>query len=370
MSAATSERSLNRQIVLEEDEYTDALSQIIARDFFPSLVHLDATNSYLDAVYSQNPHLISATVRRLQELSSTPSATARRPFQTPSQTPYAGDPSDTPLRTPGGNRGECPSKRAKFDTGISLDTFQARYTSEDNSSFTQILDEENRKRKESWAWAWDAQKRVEAQRERMLERREMMMIEGPQAAGVREKFLIEIPMPAGLITEGGENSEQNDEAEPEEDSGKGKELAKTQDMREDIDPLAPKKDTREAGVDGWKFKVCPPLPPHSHSLRLNHIRRHETRSCLPPMPTSLHIIPPLLAATPKVILEQSSTRTLDCLRKTKTHRRLVACLLPQAPLVVALMQQLRAHPVSHVALRSHLQNIYGSYRPPKVTQKQ
>jgi len=145
-----STRSLNYQQVLEEDEYTAALSSIIARDFFPSLVHLDATNEYLDAVSSRDPHLISASVRRLQEVNDTPATYRGRPWQTPSATPYGAGPSETPLRTP---RGEPVAKRPRFDTNMSLDDFQARYTSEDNASFTQIMDDENRKRKERWGWA-------------------------------------------------------------------------------------------------------------------------------------------------------------------------------------------------------------------------
>jgi protein DGCR14 len=257
------ERSLNRQVVLEEDEYTAALSHIIARDFFPSLVHLDATNDYLDALHSRDPHLIDASVRRLEEISSTPSATRHRAsYQTPSQTPYRGGPSETPFRT---LRGEPPAKRARYDTEISLDTFQARYTSEDNSSFTQILDEENRKRKERWAWAWDAQKRVEEQRERLIEGRERMLIEAAPVVGVREKFMIEVPTPAGLITDGqvdeekGEEEEVEAQLQEEEVSGKGKEVVIMDKEREEdleVDVMAPKKDTRSAGVDGWKFKVC------------------------------------------------------------------------------------------------------------------
>ena len=174
------ERSLNRQVVLEEDEYTEALSHIIARDFFPSLIHLDTTN-------------------------------------------------ETPLLS-----------KSK---DLSLDTFQARYTSEDNSSFTQILDEENRVRKEKWAWAWEAQKRVEQQQDKMIERRETMLIEPPPVVGVKEKFTIEFPKPAGLITEG------LDSLPLVPASGNvSKDIAS-------LDVMAPQKDTRLAGVDGWKFKV-------------------------------------------------------------------------------------------------------------------
>lgn len=247
------ERSLNRQVVLEEDEYTAALSHIVARDFFPSLVHLDATNNYLDALDSRNPHLIQASVRRLEEVGNTPLTASRRhlPYQTPSQTPFGYGPSDTPLRTP---RGEAPAKRVKYDTNLSLDEFQAKYTSEDNSSFTQILEDENRKRKERYGWAWQAQQRVESQRDRMLEAREKMLIEAPPVTGVRERFKIEAPVPVGLLTDGSEIT-GGVESTSQED-GKGKEvMLHSSSTEEEVDVLAPRKDTRPAGVDGWKFKV-------------------------------------------------------------------------------------------------------------------
>ncbi|KAL5518826.1 hypothetical protein ACEPAH_509 [Sanghuangporus vaninii] len=264
-------RSLDRQVVLEEDEYTEALSHIIRRDFFPSLVHLDATNNYLDALRSEDPQLINASVRQLQDLSATPApSTTRRyqPQQTPSQTPWAAEPSDTPLRASESFESSRPQKRARFDTDMSLDAFQAKYTSEDNSSFIQILEDENKKRKEMYGWAWDAQKRVEMQRERMIEGRErMLMIEQGSVPGVKERLVIEPPKPnAGLIEDApreegeemkGEEKNQEDE---QERGGEGKEVAivpqsSTDKDEKQVDVMAPKKDTRPAGVDGWKFKA-------------------------------------------------------------------------------------------------------------------
>jgi len=228
------QRSLNRQHVLEEDEYDEALSQVIARDFFPSLVHLDATNEYLDALQSRDPHLIHASVRRIEEIARTPLTRPRRAADTPLG--YAGQ---TPAR---GEVDEPPAKRPKYDTSLSLDEFQARYTSEDNASFTRILDDENQARRERWGWAWDAQKRVEAQRDRMLEAREKMMIEKAPAPGVREKWLIDQPRAAGLI-------------EGPKDSNSQALVLQGQKDEEPVDVLARKKDSRSAGVDGWKFKV-------------------------------------------------------------------------------------------------------------------
>ncbi|KAG2143670.1 hypothetical protein DEU56DRAFT_754469 [Suillus clintonianus] len=90
-------------------------------------------------------NVTSASVRRLQEVDNTPVTYRGRPWQTPSATPYGAGPSETPLRTP---RGEPVTKRPRYDIDSSLDDFQARYTSEDNASFTQNMDEENRKHKE------------------------------------------------------------------------------------------------------------------------------------------------------------------------------------------------------------------------------
>ncbi|KAH0838403.1 nuclear protein DGCR14 [Lanmaoa asiatica] len=254
-SSTSPKRSLNRQQVLEEDEYTAALSHIIARDFFPSLVHLDATNGYLDALRSNDPSLIQTSVLRLQEVDSTPAYPARRDWQTPSETPYGTGPSDTPFRTPR-EVGEPAAKRPRYDTNMSLDSFQAKHTSEDNASFTQIMHEENRQRREKWAWAWEAQRRVEEQRGKMLEGRERMLIEQPSGPGVRERVVIEAPSVAGLITVGGESPAPHN-AVTRGENPKGKELAVVEkDASEQVvDVMAPKRDTRFAGVDAWKFKT-------------------------------------------------------------------------------------------------------------------
>ncbi|KAF5312643.1 hypothetical protein D9619_003170 [Psilocybe cf. subviscida] len=255
-SSVSTERSLNSQVVLDEDEYTEALSSIIARDFFPSLVQLDATNEYLDALRTRDPHLIGASVRRLEEVSQTPTPGPSRgwlPSQTPSQTPF-GLTSDTPLYRD--TLLEPPSKRPKYDSNMSLDEFQARYTSEDNSSFTRILDDENRVRKEKWGWAWDAQKRVEGRQSKLIEDRQKMLLEAPGVTGVREKFRIDAPKAPGLIKDIEENKEEEN-AESEDSDAKALVATGKRKAAEEpaLDVMAPQKDTRSAGVDGWNFKA-------------------------------------------------------------------------------------------------------------------
>jgi len=149
---------------------------------------------------------------------------------------------------------------------MSIDEFQARYTSEDNSSFLQILDEENRMRKERYGWAWEAQKKVEAQRDKMIEQRDKMLIEAPAVTVVRGKFTIEAAKPAGLLTEGPESEQEQEAGTEDDDEGSKAVIASTttNSAGQPVDVMAPLKDTRPAGVDSWKFKV---LSPACHFLR-------------------------------------------------------------------------------------------------------
>ena len=194
-------------------------------------------------------------MRRLQDLAATPTPGRRNAIQTPSRTPYAAGPSDTPMST----RSTIDSHRARSLTdGVSLDEFQARYTSEDNASFATIIDGENRQRKEKWAWAWDAQRRAEDRK----------AIEGAR----RETLLLEAGQGPLAITAAGESgtAEKSDALESTPiDDVKGREVVLSQQPdnanklvlqvdpdHEMADVMAPKKDTRSASVPGWNFKVC------------------------------------------------------------------------------------------------------------------
>jgi protein DGCR14 len=146
--------------ILDEDSYTEALSQIIARDFFPGLLESETQQEYLDALESKDAEWISSASRRLQHV-MTPGR-RRGAGATPSSSPWPSRVAETPV---GGHAGDTPASIAysvapdsKIDTNMSLGAFQAKYTSEDNESFYKLLDKQNQKKVEKYAWLWTGNK--------------------------------------------------------------------------------------------------------------------------------------------------------------------------------------------------------------------
>lgn len=149
--------------VLDEETYTDSISHIIARDFYPGLLESQTQQEYLDAVDSKDDEWISSAGRRLAQV-MTPGPRGRRgtSLRTSNmlETPTAVDGLDTPMTTRSyasvataqQTQGEAP------DTSLSLGAFQAKYTSEDNESFYKLLDKQNEKRREKYAWMWNGNK--------------------------------------------------------------------------------------------------------------------------------------------------------------------------------------------------------------------
>ncbi|TLS25304.1 hypothetical protein PpBr36_07418 [Pyricularia pennisetigena] len=146
--------------VLDEITYTEALSEIIARDFFPGLLESQTQQEYLDALESKDEEWISSATRRLKNV-MTP---GRRRMPSASTLPqpadtsrgFAGDTPATVQSTPAATT-VAPEKPA-VDTSLGLAAFQSRYTSEDNESFYKLLDKQNQKKAEKYAWLWTGNK--------------------------------------------------------------------------------------------------------------------------------------------------------------------------------------------------------------------
>jgi protein DGCR14 len=139
--------------VLDEDSYTDALSHIIARDFFPGLLEIEIKNEYLDAQNSGDAAWIASAGRRLEHVmapGSRKGPSALREFRERGGTP-ATNVGATPASEAPSALGQ-PSSRP--DVSLSLSNFQAKYTSEDNESFYKLVDKQNQKRADKYAWLW------------------------------------------------------------------------------------------------------------------------------------------------------------------------------------------------------------------------
>ncbi|RDI79238.1 putative mannosyl-oligosaccharide glucosidase [Venturia inaequalis] len=153
--------------IVNEENYTSALSHIIKRDYFPGLAEAELQQEYIDALESKDAKWIQEAGHRLEQ-GMTPGPTRRRrgTSMAPGMTPMRGIGGETPV----GQGGVTPMSVAanenppapdslvqvdKKDLNLSLAAFQAKYTSDDNEAFYKLLDKENVKKREKYAWLWD-----------------------------------------------------------------------------------------------------------------------------------------------------------------------------------------------------------------------
>ncbi|GAA5864485.1 hypothetical protein JCM1840_000517 [Sporobolomyces johnsonii] len=179
--------SLLKQEILSEEEYVSHLSDIIKRDFFPHLRTLDAQHEVLEAWESEDPVRIEESVRKMREICTPTPRRRAREGATPGRTPFdSASVSATPTyfdRTPMTSSSSTPlpsSSHAalpqhRVDTSLSLDAFQSRYTSHDNSSFAVLLARDNAARREKHAWAWAAEAKANARAVRGRQARERLV---------------------------------------------------------------------------------------------------------------------------------------------------------------------------------------------------
>ncbi|XP_050208430.1 uncharacterized protein LOC126657728 [Mercurialis annua] len=169
---STPQNPRKRTRVLDEDAYVAAIEKIIERDFFPDISKLRDRLDWLEAVKTGDPIQIRDAQLKIIErrrgksvnvsdpdgrssriISRTPGSTFMRNF-----TPLDEFDINTSNlnRTPRFGQGEINDSNEGGTGGdvvndsLSLDEFFRRYTSEDNDSFSKILEKVNRKRKEKY----------------------------------------------------------------------------------------------------------------------------------------------------------------------------------------------------------------------------
>ncbi|KAI5475680.1 protein DGCR14-like protein [Pseudohyphozyma bogoriensis] len=276
-----------KQEILTEEEYTEGLSEAIKRTFFPQLRELDAHNELIRAYESEDPEMIEESVRKMREI-VTPTPRRRNRGATPGRTPFGTDPSftpttfsETPSRTPSSSHPGRQHRTTRYDPTLSVDAFQARYTSEDNSSFAEILAKDNKARKEKYSWAYEAERKANAKairgreaRERLVDvTREMVeagdgvvkMIEGRPGRPGERQLMVNPGMEVGgsrlmikAPNEGGRLLITSPEGEQEE-KGKGKLVeSKFIDMdkavaEEQEENQLPMESEMQIPVEGYKF---------------------------------------------------------------------------------------------------------------------
>lgn len=205
--------SLSSQIVLSEEAYTKALSEIIKRDFFPDLKKADE---------------LSASINNWRGSGATPSTS-------------------TPSHKPQDNLEYDYSK-------LSLHEFQSRFTSEDNASFSYQLHKANMKRREVYRWAYDAELLAN---ERLLgngARMRQQIEDVHQVLQRGEQRLLE----AGVESVGEYGGEGNTQALVRREKASNREVELGVEKRGKEDTLVPtsKQDDRSAAVHTWGFTAA------------------------------------------------------------------------------------------------------------------
>lgn len=210
---------------LDEDQYTDALSDIIARDYYPGLREAKAQEEYLNALESKNPEWIEEAGQKLRavtngevEVKRTRRGTrdtrfdTHRSYKQAAETPR-GPPTgaDTPVTIAGTGNEEDDSENDRtsgkslekqdLDTAnLSLTSYQAKYTSEDNASFNSLLNKQNdsRRQKHSYLWTPD-QKRLSTRQIEYRKTQQNLLQERKEYESANGRALI--PLTSGSTAE-------------------------------------------------------------------------------------------------------------------------------------------------------------------------
>lgn len=157
------------QIPLDEDTYVAAIEKIIERDFFPDIPKLRNRLEWLEAVRSGDPVIIRDAqiniVRRRREKAREDGERDGTPATNIPDTPAsmisglaspaislrsAASPSVSGMFPPSAAAARENENGPSVNTNLKLDDFLRKYTSEDNASFSNILEKVNKQRKQKY----------------------------------------------------------------------------------------------------------------------------------------------------------------------------------------------------------------------------
>ncbi|KAJ4870234.1 DGCR14-related [Raphanus sativus] len=170
-SEITPRNPKKRMRVLDEDAYVEAIEKIIERDYFPDITKLKDRLDWIQAVKTRDPVQIRDAQLKIIERrgrkkanhqggdtvgkTQTPGSTFLRNF-TPLDD-FDGKATPRTLREEPG--GEVVTDEGDVDVNMSLDEFFRRYTSEDNDSFSKILEKVNKRKKDKYNYLLEGEKK-------------------------------------------------------------------------------------------------------------------------------------------------------------------------------------------------------------------